>query len=1289
MVNLFRLFSPGQFRLNTPIFQRTQTHEPSGRRAAYQRSHAAQTESTTPSARAHRTLQASRHGTDGRVAARAHDAAARGTTTLREALHLRPHELAAQAPRLREAGPRLRLLALALAELGQAGAGRDEALALLRPRAGEWFRDAYARACGPLPPVDALAEPAARRALAQAIEDLLLVVHETVGQCHGGAAPGPEARAAAAQAAGRHAQALARLSLAAGPGFFTPATEAQLSQCLDAMLDEALAGAQATHQALGGAEEGSSAWPVVVALRAVVMGGAGLRESARREGVKPRRVETVLRALRAEIAEARERGDLRVTNREFRALERLLAGARTDDAAIAAECGLAPEVVRGLRLFVLGPLLHRHTVGIAREAALLAGWERARTEGGYRKSDRAGHRALRAELLQPQGESDADAARVRLLATADRIRLDVFAERPGLAIHAGDLPACFFDPAHPQARERLLGAALANVQGTASAQAALEVLPRLDPLGAIGAAWRASPPRPAGPAEEAAWQLAMTLAEQPVTAGLLFERAAITDGAVQAVLSLYLRAAAHLLAEHPECAPTPEALLALARTDRSLPARALLAAGAELAGEAPERIPERWTLHAFRNGFVSDEAGSLFAQHEARLERLSTWMEIATGERTPRRFLPWHPTSPLLALRQGYAGANLSPVVEESAQYEAALREALGETLRCVRDALDRPPAQGWSAEERARLIAREIQLDHWITVTAGAPPDDVAVDATTADAWVAAALAAARADVGRADPLAPRSSADVLTEMTLEQMLRGQAGRPLTREALGTWMEDIKAAFDCRGHAADWSAADAAWRQMLATATDMRVEPTREAILHALTDLLSDLRLGSRLRLMGGHTVGLGTRGLSGTLSGILTGGAGLRMRLDLRAEAGRHAALELAVAPHSFEIFVGTMRIRNTHAGAGAGVLLGIGPWRLGAMGDTVLFGVDRRDASGLILRLPRKESTQAQTRIEFAELLQELLTARPDEKGPDHPGSLLRQLLENHPTLSVTVTGEYSERRLRSSIAGEASARFAIGPWRLGGAATAIQEFNPSVRTRFVDLTGTIRVDGYSEGRGGRTSGEVRATTNPTLGAGHGLRLGLPSAEAKESVELRIDGARRRYRLAEEDGRLKASACVRDMEFEQPQPFASEVAGNVDFWLPTALKRAGVTDLDTEDARAAARAAVHAFLEEAERNFNGNQYFIARVRLKADVARTIDEYQTFARLGERSSDPALQAEAARCRAQIEEILVDRASWEPRSLRVAERGIRQSGPQLSYFGLVATQETSEGIHVEDELKS
>lgn len=1286
MANFLRLFSPGQFRFNTPIFQRTQTHEPSGRRAVYQRSHTAQAEGGTPGARAHRTLQTSRHGTDRTVSARAHGAAARGTATLRDAPHLRPYELAAQAPRLREATPRLRQLALAVAELGQAGVARDEALAALRARAGDWFRDAFAQACGPFPRADALADPAAREALAHAIEDFVLVVHETVGQCHGGAAPTDEARAAAAEAAGRHAQALAHLSFASGGGPFTPVRDTDLSGHLDAVLDDALAGARATHQALGGREDAAAARPMTDALRAVVMGGAGVREAARQEGLKPRRVEAVLRALRAEIMRAREEGDLRVSNREFRALERLLASERTEDAAIAAECGLEPRTVQELRLFVLGPLLHRHTVGLAREAALLAGWERA--EGDYHGRHRAERRALRAELLQPQGEPDAD--RVRLVATADRIRLDVFAERPGLAVHPEDLPACYFDPAHPQARERLVQAVLANVdEDPGRAHAALDALPALDPVSAVGAAWRESAPPVAGPAEDGAWRLAMTLAEQPVTAEILFERAAVADRSAQAVLALYLRAAAHLLAEYPGCAPTPHAVLALARTEGSLPARALLAAAAELAGEAPERIPERWTLHAFRNGFVSDAAGSLFAQHEARLERLSSWMEIATGERRPRRFLPLHPTSPLLALRQGYAGANLSPVAEESAQYEAALREALGETLRCVGEALDHPPAEGWAAQERACLIARHVQIDHWLTVTAGAPPDDVAVDAPTADAWLATALAAARGGLGRADVFAPRSSADVLTEMTLEQTLRGQVGHRLTREALGAWMEELKAVFARHGHAADWTQADAAWRQMLATATDMRVEPTREAIIHALTDLLSDLRLGSRLRLMGGHTVGIGTRGLSGTLSGILAGGAGLRMRVDLRAEAGRHAALELAVAPHSFEIFVGTMRIRNTHAGGGTGVLLGIGPWRLGAMGDAVLVGVDRRDASGLILRLPRKESTQAQTRIEFAELLQELLAARPDGKGVDHPGSLLRELLEKHPTLSVTVTGEYSERRVRSSIAGEASARVALGPWRLGGAATAIQEFNPSVRTRFRDLTGTIRVDGHSEGRGARTAGEVRATTNPTLGVGHGLRLGLPSAEAKESVELRIDGARRRYRLAEEDGRLKASACVRDMEFEQPQAFARTVVGDLDFWLPTAVKRAGLSDLDTEEARTAAREAVRNFLSDAERDFNGNQYFIARARLKAGVAKTIDDYQAFARLGERSTDPALQAEAARCRAQVEEILEDRASWEPRSLRVAERGIRQSGPQLSYFGLVATQETSEGIHVEDELKS
>jgi hypothetical protein len=1251
-----------QSRFTSTFYTRTQTYEVPGRRDRYrerfdpqQRAQHAQAAMQPPLAAATQPL----------LNATAQSGTVRGIGALRAATAVTgPSPAAGWMPEQSDDFSAVQSLALAIAQAVQMDPDRrGPAAHALREPMGRWLTCIWQDATACAGVFSSFQDPVLRQRLAAHFEWLLRTELTVVSQRLQGVAPPADLvdgiPAAAQQLADHLAEQMAQ-------SWQNESGTAPWENAISHAVDTLYRGAYHQYAAAWGAPPIACPDQRLQALHAVIHGRLDRADAARQHGVTPERMNQTLQALAAAVAAARETR-LMVTDQQFQAIGLMIAGDGLSDWEIGARTGLATQAVADLRTHVLAPLAHRLEVDLVREDALVACMNEraARAPGG--KTSKGMESAFRTALLDGPGayQPSRNAPSPRQLAyLAETVRCQVFANRPGLMRGEEDRPQRLFDASNPQ-RDLLACGVIAIGLQESELDAMEQAVRDLQPHQGVAAAWRTGGwVPPATPQQDRAWQLLHAMAVHPSSMQTVLALVGTDEPALCNGLRLFLRASRHLAQEQGRAYFLPSQAIAAARARPSLVGKALLAAAAQLAGEDPAGIPDRWAMNAFRNGFTTDEAGSPFAFHEARLERLSRWLDVAT--QPAEKWNPLRRSSPLAALRQGYAGADQSPVDEKVARYDDTLRNAIDEAQAVFARVLDQIQGPPWTPQQWAELNARLLVLTQWRKQVNDNHPDGCPIDP----------MELARLSYGR----------DAWTQQALQTL----HGTVMTEDLLREWVRQTRHTSAATGVQVDWAPVQRqlAQARMIVEGRHETVR-TRDEIQRALQEIIGELRLASRLRLMSGHTYGLSTKALSATISKLFLGASGIRVRADLRGEVGRHAVLELAHPSHAFEVFVGVQNNRAAHVGGGAGLAWNLGAFLTNWMGDAVLLGHEYRNATGLVLRLPRQEHTEDENREEFIKLVTELLCDDPEGPGGcDSPQPLLKRLLEAHPSLSVTVVGKNSEQRWRSNVSTEGTARLGVGHWRVGGASSATYEVTPRLSGQLDEQTGTVQIDSFIEGRATKAMVDARGMGTTTAQASDQVRLSLGSVEGKQAIEASMTGRRQRARLAYLDGRLQIGSCTRDIEYENVGPFAKSVRDNVEQWLCVAMKKAGLDCLDTPEQRAQAERMVLEFVDAAEREDNGNQYFAERMRLKAEVGGQIDAHRAVIELARHSADPEVQRRAAWSRAAVDELLDAADSWEPRSLRVYERGLSQAGPQFNYFALASSVLTSEGLHVERELR-
>lgn len=836
----------------------------------------------------------------------------------------------------------------------------------------------------------------------------------------------------------------------------------------------------------------------------------------------------------------------------------------------------------------------------------------------------------------------------------------------------------------------LLAQALANVAGRrdpARADSALQDLMGLDPAGE----WRdaleqAGPPGSTGPHGDA-WRLVQQLATVPAGMALLQRCVRVKLAPQQADDLAILCKAADRLADAVGAPPTPRELLARCDGQPGIPALAVRCAAARLAYGADAATAEpAWSLNAIRNDLFETGPGSDFARIEARLAKFGTWIARAARDDEVALRPLWTSKSPMRSLtRFGLQQVERGETKTHRARFQAASHAAacaLRDVLQALLDAGAAP----------ADALLHHAVLAHW-TAT---PPGTV----QRLDAGALSAIAERMAAAAGAG-LPPEERAGMARALATSPALRALHGQALTPALLSAWAR--VPARRAGGAMAPFHAAlqraddEVASRDTRATRVDT------ETVRAALKEVVANIQGSSRLRWTNGGMVGIGTKGITGLVSSVLTGFTA-RARVDARRNMARQAVFEIAMPPYDMEIVLGTQRQSSWQVGGGVAAGMDFGVTKAIAGPDVVLHGADRSDISGISLRLPRVRGQEEGLRRDFSALVDLLI----DETVPGRTrtGSLLERLLARFPALTVNLVGKAGERRTRRAVTLEGAAMFDLGGGARVGAAVGggVETSRPT--RHYHDASGSLRVSRTVGGSlvRGAVGGRVFAGASVQVDEFHHghdtfkAKAGYNAAEVSVSADVFSRGSALRHEFVTDGGRLQPIS-FKEIEYQTVEAFARSVRPALADWITAKTTRdlarlqppAGLPPERHDAWRRARHADLRAgvarefddFLAGLRRHATPTQTFAERRQISPAVARRIDGLRSLAVLALRTDAENGQARAARAAADVEALLADEASWTPASLRSYERITNQSAPGLQMVVLATPLYSAEASHI------
>ena len=788
------------------------------------------------------------------------------------------------------------------------------------------------------------------------------------------------------------------------------------------------------------------------------------------------------------------------------------------------------------------------------------------------------------------------------------------------------------------------------------------------------------------------------------------------SAADQGNLRMHLQACA-VIAAALKAPPTPEALIAArlaphaAVSSATNFAQRVSDASAKLihgAGPAALSAADKSDLVAWRNGFTDDAPGSELSQFKARLFKSLTWVD-RMGEDRPAT-LPSHHKSPLSAARSGMAQGDRAVLANEQKALIAELaKPAVNEVVQAVAAEMERlygstPPAETASGEEapprpqalsdtHCQWIALRVALEDWM-------PEHQA-------ARQGHQLVLGREFSPAALPEAVEQRIRKFTEDAVHKVTSGspealEQAVANVRQHLGNvrlGFEDVHALanfLNVEQPEPFQHAMEAA--RKIATAPPLApADRSQQSVRAMVVDYLKTIPGGNTVRFSRGTTGGFSTKGVTRALvnakkrlMGVPVAG---NARIDLRYEKGREAAVSMSYPVHAAELFIGT---EKRHRGRiGAGCFFGAKLFkccRTGANVDVNPYEHERTDASGIMVRIPRRTAAKdAEVRALFSRVTDFMFSAadarrRSPEGMPDADAlfhAFASEFYTEHDLSIGWINQKTRAHRSEMSVGIGASVTKLLNPHQhnknqqeTGAIGTSLSySFEKQWLSTFkqLDATGTYRIANLREQKLSRHKVNLGLTTSTVTG-----KTGNTSADLfGGGAVVKEHGTNVKLRLAIDRDNVLPTKSVADFEFDSFHDYARYVEATKQEWVKFF---AYPHRNDPDGGQAKGLKAVNDNLDTARLLDSPYNAFFVRRALTTDAAKTLNQLQQLSQVTPQSETKLHEQLAA----SYTKTINAPSSWMPIGLRAYEKYSEADGFNVN-AGLRLTQNT--GLKVERQI--
>lgn len=448
----------------------------------------------------------------------------------------------------------------------------------------------------------------------------------------------------------------------------------------------------------------------------------------------------------------------------------------------------------------------------------------------------------------------------------------------------------------------------------------------------------------------------------------------------------------------------------------------------------------------------------------------------------------------------------------------------------------------------------------------------------------------------------------------------------------------------------------------------------SRENLLSSLHSATDQLQGASRVKLSSGGVAGFGTKGISGTVSQLLSGFM-LRVRGDIRIAKQNTANLELALPAYNLELMLYSQSSMSGQAGGGIAVGPIFGPVQLSAGTDAVAYNRESSHAQGVVLRIPRVRGQEASMKQSMKDILEEVFSDTPLAD----PHQKLKNILGKNPNLTVAKIGDLTEKKTKHEWTLEAGVAVDTGVLKVSALAGTGIEYQSSQKKHFKDGNGAMQVQRNFGGQALR--GHAGAKLNLGYAAWSGaFKLNGATLEALAcSKDFMTAGRRLRHEVVRNNQRLSAASFY-EIEHSSVEDFTQSIMKNLSVWVDAKAQSLGIS---LEDAQGL----ILNFLNSLSEKHSSNYSYAQRFELKPACAEYLDQLETLLTLTHTMKDSRFTPYSERLRQQIQDILMSPDSYAPSSFRVFDRDekMQLNGPHLS-LRLQKLKQT-EGVYVADRM--
>ena len=772
-------------------------------------------------------------------------------------------------------------------------------------------------------------------------------------------------------------------------------------------------------------------------------------------------------------------------------------------------------------------------------------------------------------------------------------------------------------------------------------------------------------------------------------------------------------------------------------------------------------------LFAWRQGFREDGQHSELSQTRERMHKFVSKTIPRVEENRSRTLLPrmllGTQASPLSALQFGTRGVPRKTIERE----QEALKRKMSETRVQMRQSAAVAPlavlTHARAPRKAGTRAARQLYVEHRDASIRDTTRAALSRLLTKAELRPARLLLHARAQSsmvelaalqvwldrggfpgGHPDPAAlvdiakrAHEIGESLAASRTVRMKEGRARRKLDRliEAAASWQRMppdqlaktkpfsrlVKAPFDVMRLAA-WGKVtripddDPFWlevRDLLALENPSPAAGARDiaTVRSTLTEVITGLQSGQRLRLSDGGHQGISTRGLNATTK-LFLGGVGIPLspRIDLRTSRTRESVVEVSRSTHGVEFFIGRADGRQRQFGAGLlvgyDIDVGITALRAGLVTNATLHAREISRPRGVSIRVARRIKEDGSgyddnaMRVKLAEI-NDVLFREATQSSGGGPNALWNRLARrywNDPDVSIGWTDGISDIKRRGvTVDATATAEFykfgVDGPKDPGditlraGPSAGVGRQKSRQTLDSVERSGSLQVEQHRVSANSFWQvrrGIAPGFAHPLSDTGH-ESIGLFSIDTPvKTTKLDQRSASAKLQLVREEERLVHRACLMDIEYSDVGAYAHALRASRDEVLQLMLAHEsyaqagvprGVSTVGSRSSLARANQRIDAHLADVHVNRSPHLTYVLRYRLRKHAAETLDANASL--LAQSDGAPWLKAQIE---ADNERILSDRDSWMLVELKVRERTTRAQSIGPSAIAQLNTRTSATG---------